>query len=550
MTLRDFPVFAFRFTRRREQGVRHSDSPAGASSTRESDVTDRVPVPIGRRGFLSAAGAVAGAAMMPGASAVASASSRATPHWRPRVRFTPERNWMNDPNGLVYHRGEYHLFFQHNPKGIEHANLSWGHAVSTDLVRWRELPVALKPDELGEIFSGSAVVDDHDTSGFFEGGSGLVAFYTSAGETQQQSIAHSADNGRTWTKYAGNPVIANPGIEDFRDPKVIRHEPTGRWVMMVAAGDRILFYDSTDLLTWNRRGEFGADRGAHGGVWECPDLFELPVDGDPDTTRWVLVVSINPGGPAGGSATQYFVGDFDGTTFTSHAEPDEVRWVDRGADFYAPQSWSDVPESDGRRLWVGWMSNWNYATQVPTLPWRGSMTVPREVGLSSTGSGVRLVQRPVAELRQARSRRRGFSGPVSGRGREPEFRGRCLDVVAEFRLDTATSFGFEVLAGRGVRTSVGYDVQRRELFVDRTRSGSVEVAPGFAARHAAELSVHGDRLRMRILVDRCGVEVFGGRGETVLTDLVFADEGADRLRPFALGGRVWLESLEVYDLEG
>lgn len=513
-------------------------------------MTDRVPVPIGRRGFLSAAGAVAGAAMMPGASAVASASSRATPHWRPRVRFTPERNWMNDPNGLVYHRGEYHLFFQHNPKGIEHANLSWGHAVSTDLVRWRELPVALKPDELGEIFSGSAVVDDHDTSGFFEGGSGLVAFYTSAGETQQQSIAHSADNGRTWTKYAGNPVIANPGIEDFRDPKVIRHEPTGRWVMMVAAGDRILFYDSTDLLTWNRRGEFGADRGAHGGVWECPDLFELPVDGDPDTTRWVLVVSINPGGPAGGSATQYFVGDFDGTTFTSHAEPDEVRWVDRGADFYAPQSWSDVPESDGRRLWVGWMSNWNYATQVPTLPWRGSMTVPREVGLSSTGSGVRLVQRPVAELRQARSRRRGFSGPVSGRGREPEFRGRCLDVVAEFRLDTATSFGFEVLAGRGVRTSVGYDVQRRELFVDRTRSGSVEVAPGFAARHAAELSVHGDRLRMRILVDRCGVEVFGGRGETVLTDLVFADEGADRLRPFALGGRVWLESLEVYDLEG
>ncbi|MCC5697330.1 glycoside hydrolase family 32 protein, partial [Klebsiella pneumoniae] len=234
----------------------------------------------------------------------------------------------------VYFQGEYHLFFQHNPYGDQWGNLSWGHAVSPDLVRWQELPVALEPDELGDIFSGSAVVDHHDSSGFFGGQPGLVAIYTSAGDTQQQSLAYSSDRGRTWTKYAGNPVIPNPGIPDFRDPKLFWHAPTNRWILLVAAGDRIHIYGSTNLVEWDKLSEFGADHGSHGGVWECPDLFELPVDGGP--TRWVLIVSINPGGPAGGSATQYFLGDFDGTTFTSDGAPNDVLWADRGADFYAP----------------------------------------------------------------------------------------------------------------------------------------------------------------------------------------------------------------------
>ncbi|NHD17711.1 MULTISPECIES: glycoside hydrolase family 32 protein [unclassified Actinopolyspora] len=501
-----------------------------------------------RRGFFAGSGALLGLGLLPRQSFAAQSSAN-TPHWRPEVRFTPRRNWMNDPNGLIRHRGEYHLFFQHNPSGIEHANMSWGHAVSTDLVNWQHLPVALEPDELGEIFSGSAVVDEHDSSGLFGGGSGIVACYTSAGRTQTQSIAHSSDGGRTWTKYPGNPVIDNPGIADFRDPKVIRHEPAGKWVLLLAAGDRVLFYESTDLLNWTKASEFGAEHGAHGGVWECPDLFELPVDGDESRSRWVLVVSINPGGPAGGSATQYFVGDFDGTEFVNENDPDEVRWVDRGADFYACQSWFGVPPEDGRRLWVGWMSNWAYAQHVPTSPWRGAMTAPREVGLTESSSGTRLVQRPVRELESARGPARHWRGMVPEHATAPRFRGTALDIVAEFEIvDGRPEFGFEVLAGDEHRTLIGYDAESRRLFVDRTRSGSAEVAPEFPARHETPLSVDGSRVRLRILLDHCGVEVFAEDGAAVLTELVLPDEGDDRGRVFCSGGRVFLESLRVHEL--
>lgn len=470
-----------------------------------------------------------------------------TPQWRPELHFTPRRNWMNDPNGLVFYEGEYHLFFQHNPASTEHGNLSWGHAVSTELTRWEELPVALEPDELGEIYSGSAVVDHHDTSGFFGGRSGLVAIYTSAGETQQQSIAHSSDRGRTWTKYDGNPVIPNPGVEDFRDPKVIRHEPSGQWVLLLAAGDRIEFYGSPDLKHWSRLGEFGADHGSHGGVWECPDVFELPVDGDASRSRWVLVVSINPGGPAGGSATQYFVGDFDGTTFTSDDPADQVLWVDEAADFYAPQSWSDVP---GRRLWIGWMSNWDYAGQLPTDPWLGAMTVPRQLELVTTDGGIRLAQKPVDELAARRGDPRRWSGTVSDAGGGPEFRGAALDVVVECELDTASAFGFDVFVGPGQRTRIGYDAVRAELFLDRTGSGRVDFAPEFPARHSSSLSLDGSgtTLRMRVLLDRSGVEVFADRGQAVLTDLVFPDPEGDGLALFAEGGQVRVTSLEVFTL--
>ncbi|CAM01582.1 fructan beta-fructosidase [Saccharopolyspora erythraea NRRL 2338] len=494
-----------------------------------------------RRGFLAGAGALVGLGLT-GAAAPASARPRGrTAQWRPAVHFTPRRNWMNDPNGLVHHQGEYHLFFQHNPESSDHANLSWGHAVSTDLSHWEELPVALLPDDLGEIYSGSAVVDHDNTSGFFDTEPGLVALYTSAGETQQQSLAYSTDRGHTWTKYEGNPVIPNPGVADFRDPKVIRYGD--KWVLMLAAGDRIAFYDSADLKNWNRISEFGVGHGSHGGVWECPDLFELPVDGDTGRTRWVLIVSINPGGPAGGSATQYFLGDFDGTTFTSEAPPEEVRWVEEGADFYAPQSWSDVPD---RRIWLGWLSNWDYAKQVPTEPWRGAMTVPRTVGLTETASGVRITQNPVPELESRRGKPQNWSGVISEQGPAPEFSGAVLDIVAEFRLDTATTFGVDVFVGEGQRTRIGYDVAARRLFVDRTASGT-SISPGFAATHSAELHPDGDVLRLRVLVDRSCVEVFGGRGETVLTELVFPGEG-DRVRPFATGGQVRVESLELYPL--
>ncbi|MER7011386.1 glycoside hydrolase family 32 protein [Saccharopolyspora sp. NPDC000359] len=496
-----------------------------------------------RRRFLAASGAVLGLGALHALTGTA-ASAAETPQWRPGVRFAPARNWINDPNGLVHFQGEYHLFFQHNPDGDQWGNMSWGHAVSPDLVRWQELPVALEPDELGEIYSGSAVVDHHDTSGFFGGQPGLVAIYTSAGDTQQQCLAHSSDRGRTWTKYEGNPVIPNPGVQDFRDPKVFWHAPTGRWVLLLAVGDRIHVHGSPNLRDWELLSEFGAGHGSHGGVWECPDLFELPVDGDPGRTKWVLIVSINPGGPAGGSATQYFLGDFDGTTFISDGAPDEIRWVDRGADFYAPQSFSDVP--DGRRLWLGWMSNWDYAEEIPTDPWRGSMTTPRQLGLTDTGDGVRLVQQPVDELAAVRSNRRAWRG-VIGTGRSPEFSGTSLEVLATFQPGAARSFGVDVFAGGGHRTRIGYDVAAQELFVDRTGSGTALISPAFPARHATPLAPTGDRLPLRIIADRSGVEVFAAGGRAVLTDLVFPDRGSDRVHLFADGGNAAVE-VEVFDL--
>ncbi|MHA6806232.1 glycoside hydrolase family 32 protein [Salinifilum ghardaiensis] len=496
-----------------------------------------------RRAFLTGAGAVAGLGLVSAATGSGglfaraergARSARATEQWRPRVRFAPARNWMNDPNGMVWFDGEYHLFFQHNPYGSDHDNMSWGHAVSTDLVRWEQLPVALRPDELGAVFSGGAVVDEHDTSGFFGGEAGLVAFYTADGESQTQCLAHSADRGRSWTKYEGNPVIDNPGIEDFRDPKVIRHEATGRWVLMLAAGDRIMFYGSSDLVRWELLSEFGAERGAHGGVWECPELFELPVDGG-GRSRWVLIVSINPGGPAGGSAAQYFLGDFDGTTFTP--DDDEVRWVDRGADFYAAQTWSGEP--DGRRLWVGWLSNWDYAEQVPTEPWRGSMSVPRELGLTERSGAVELVQRPVRELEAVRGRRHGWRGSVRGEQEIPGLSGGCLDIDATFRLPGGSggAFGLDVFATGNHRTRVGYDADAGELFTDRTASGSAQVHPDFPARHGTPLTLpDGGQLRIRLVLDRSSVEVFADDGRAVLTHLVLPDAPEESVvRLFATG---------------
>ncbi|GAB3299915.1 glycoside hydrolase family 32 protein [Parasphingorhabdus pacifica] len=510
---------------------------------------------FGRRGLLAGAGALVGLGLttLPGspaarASATASATAE-TSQWRPSVCFTPARNWMNDPNGMVYFQGEYHLFFQHNPYGDQWGNMSWGHAVSTDLVHWQELPVAMEPDHLGAIFSGCAVVDRQDTSGFFGGRPGLVALYTSAGDTQQQSLAYSSDRGRTWTKYSGNPVIPNSGEADFRDPKVFWHAPTSKWVMSLAVGDRIRFYGSPDLVHWQQLSEFGANHGSHAGVWECPDLFQLPVDGDADSSKWVLIVSINPGGPAGGSGMQYFLGDFDGTTFTADSAPGDVLWVEEGADFYAAVSWSDVP--DGRRLWLGWMSNWAYAGDIPTSPWRGGMSVPRELELISTEAGVRLAQQPVKELTRIRRNKRTWSGTVSEQGGSPDFAGTVLDIVAEFQLAgaTAPSFGFDVFADDSYRTRIGYDLAAQELFVDRKASGQTTVGATFPARHTVALTPIGDVLRIRIVIDKANVQVFGDRGQAMITDLVFPDTGSDRVRTFATGGQVTVQSLEIFDLD-
>jgi fructan beta-fructosidase len=474
--------------------------------------------------------------------------------YRPLYHFTPPQDFMNDPNGLVFFRGEYHLFYQHNPEGPRWGHMSWGHAVSPDLVHWRHLPVAIHESGGTMIFSGSAVVDGGNTTGFGRDGEPpLVAIYTGHGHGRQtQNLAYSLDRGRTWTKYAGNPVL-DIGSAEFRDPMVFRHGPTGRWVMVVvlAAEKKVRFYGSADLKSWERLSDFGP-AGATGGVWECPNLFPLPVEGRPGTTRWVLKVDVNPGSVSGGSGGQYFVGTFDGKAFTNESG-DWPLWIDYGKDFYAAQSWSDMPESDGRRVWLGWMANWQYANRLPTRPWRGAMTVPRTLTLCETPAGLRLAQAPVRELKALRGRHTRLADRVvSGKGGAPadeKISGAALEVVAEFEPGTASEFGLKVRRGEDEETLVGYDVRARALFVDRTRSGESDFNEEFSGRHAGPLAPEGGRVKMHLFVDTSSVEVFGNHGRTVITDLIFPDPASRGLGFYAKGGTAKLVALGAWELE-
>ncbi len=319
---------------------------------------------------------------------------------RPVYHYTPKKNWMNDPNGMVYFEGEYHLCYQHDKYDKVFSDMSWGHAISTDLIHWEEQPKAIVPDKdgLGMIFSGSAVVDKNNCAGFGE--NALIAFYTNTSPRQQQSMAYSTDKGRTWTKYSGNPVIKNEKggniPDDFRDPKVMWHKDSEKWIMSLAVKDHIEFWSSHNLKDWTKESEFGQELGAHGGVWECPDLFELPVDGDEKNKKWVLFVSINPGGPNGGSATQYFVGDFkeiDGKM--TYVTNQEEKWIDYGTDNYAGVTWSNI---ENKAIVIGWMSNWCYAFDVPTCNWRGAMTIPRELELKNLDGEFWVTSKPIEAL--------------------------------------------------------------------------------------------------------------------------------------------------------
>lgn len=450
--------------------------------------------------------------------------------YRPQYHFTPVGNWMNDPNGLVYYQGMYHLFYQYNPAAMVWGPMHWGHAVSTDLVHWQTLPIALFPDDAGDIWSGSIVADTTDSSGFFNGGSGLVAIYTAAHTVpQQQSIAYSKDGGTTWTKYAGNPVIPNPGVADFRDPKVFWYAPTQRWIMIVAGGT-VRFYSSPDLKTWTSESQLTEQT-------ECPDLFPLPVDGNVQHQEWVLSL--------GGRS--YELGTFNGHTFSKTAGPFTV---DFGADFYAAQSYSNIPTSDGRRIWIGWMDNWDYAQQTPTAPWRGAMTVPRSLSLKTFAEGVRLVQTPVTELQGLRGQHTSLDSQkiTAGSHTLAAVSGDTLDITAQFHIGTASEFGLAVRTGTGQQTTIGYDVSARQLFVDRTQSGTSSFSGSFAARHVAALVPNNNTVKMRILVDRSSVEVFGDDGHVVFTDQIFPDASSQGVQVYATGGSVTLSSLDAYQV--
>lgn len=467
---------------------------------------------------------------------------------RPLYHFTPPSGWMNDPNGMFYFDGLYHLFYQHNPDTTIWAPMHWGHAISRDLMTWEHRPVALYPDSLGMIFSGSAVVDHRNTTGLGRPeNTPLIAIYTYHDEEknkagfldfQTQGIAFSNDKGKTWEKYAGNPVLSNPGIRDFRDPKVFWHEATAAWIMSLAVDDHIRFYRSSNLLEWEYSGSFGKDFGAHGGVWECPDLFELKVDGS-DVSRWVLLVSINPGGPNRGSATQYFIGDFDGNTFTSENSEETILWLDWGRDNYAGVTWSDIPEADGRRIFMGWMSNWDYANQVPTDNWRSAMTLPRLLSLFNTSAGIRLKNYPVIETLSLRKGTLVLGAEEKSWDVGPAYEGRIRFEMPE---NADKDFGFEIFNQAGQVVRVGWDAGLKNFYIDRTQSGTNDFSEEFSGRSLVP-GVHGNEVVFDFWVDVTSIEVFIDGGKIGITDIFFPDSPLTGLRIFGdvemMGGAVY-----------
>ena len=447
--------------------------------------------------------------------------------YRPQFHFSPEEKWMNDPNGLVYHEGIYHLFYQYYPEDIVWGPMHWGHAVSEDMVHWEHKPIALYPDENGLIFSGSAVVDKKNTSGFGkEGKTPLVAIFTyhsmegeKAGrkDFQTQGIAYSLDNGDTWEKYKNNPVILNDGIKNFRDPKVFWHEPSDSWILTLVAGDHAKFYSSKNLKEWIYLSDFGKSQGAHGGVWECPDLFPLQVEGS-DGEKWVLIISINPGAPNGGSGTQYFVGDFDGTTFTSNQK--NPKWLDYGTDNYAGVTYNNVPEEE--RIFIGWMSNWDYARDTPTKKWRSAMTVPRKLSLHKVEDDYFLANYPIDKMGDLTSST--FVNQV-------EVAAATTDTLqveglnqSEVRLKTAAK-NFQLLFKNELDEVLVLDVDSKNqtLTVDRTLSGKVDFQEDFGAKkHVAPLkSFKEGPHQFKILMDWSSMELFVDQGMLSITEQLF-----------------------------
>ncbi|MEN0650261.1 glycoside hydrolase family 32 protein [Caldifermentibacillus hisashii] len=464
--------------------------------------------------------------------------------YRPVLHFSPNRNWMNDPNGLVFFKGEYHLFFQHNPFDNIHGPMYWGHAVSKDLVEWEELDIALFPDELGTIFSGSAVVDWHNTSGFFPDEPGLVAIFTHHLEgtennptKQSQSLAYSRDRGRTWVKYEGNPVLTHPTKVDFRDPKVFWHEASNKWMMVLATGQTVSFYSSPNLKEWKFESEFGDGIGSHDGVWECPDLFELSIDNS-GIKKWVLLVSIgdNPRFDSG-SRTQYFVGSFDGNQFV--AENNDIKWLDFGKDNYAGVSFSDIPQADGRRIYIGWMSNWRYANHVPTEGWRSQMTLPRELMLRKVDGDTIVVQKVVGELNSYFSKQEELNGVTISGEMDNSYEVDADYAEVELTLENvnASQYGLTIWHTKTQFTTITIDTNENRLSLDRKNSGKVDFSDNFPKTQTVNLK-GTIRIQLRIIIDTSSLELFINDGEQALTSLVYPDKACEGISLFAVKGNV------------
>lgn len=472
--------------------------------------------------------------------------------YRPQYHFSPEEKWMNDPSGLIYYEGNYHLFYQHNPMDNVWGPMYWGHAVSTDMISWKHEPIALEPDSLGTIFTGSSVLDSQNTSGLFDKSPGIVSIYTNDNKgTQQQSLAFSNDGGKTFKKYEGNPVLKNNGSRDYRDPYVFWHEPSKKWVMILAVGDKIEFYNSSDLKNWTYLSSFGSYVGSHGGVWECPGMFELPVDGDKSKMKWVLKVDVGNNAVAGGSGGQYFVGYFDGTKFINDNPNTTTLWLDYGPDFYAAQSFSGAKNDDGSYNWLAWMNNWKYAGVVPTETWRGQASIPRRVSLKSFPEGIRLIQTPITQLESLRY----SSKTLRNVNITPEknilknYSGNSYEIEAEFELGTAEEFGFKLRKSASEDTEVSYNVKNQNISLNRANSGIVSFNEYFKRKYTTELKSVDNKIKLHIFVDASSVEVFADDGKVVMTSLIFPDPNSKEIELYSKGGDVKLLSLEFHKLK-
>ena len=423
---------------------------------------------------------------------------------RPLYHHTPQYGWMNDPNGMFYKDGVWHLCYQYNPYGSQWENLSWGHSTSTDLINWKAEPTALEPDALGMMFSGCCVVDKNNTAGF--GKDAIVALYTTAGARQTQSLAYSTDGGKTFTKYADNPIITS-NVPDFRDPHVFWNEEAGFWNMILAAGQQMSIYSSKDLKEWKHESDFGAEYGNHGGVWECPDLMKMNVKGT-NKDKWMLICNINPGGPFGGSATQYFIGQFDGHKFTCEDEPSETKWMDYGKDHYATITFDNAPE--GRHVGIAWMSNWQYANQVPTKQYRSANSIVRDFGLFEYNGETYCSITPAKEMLAARGAR--VSQPTE-----------ACEIVVTVKGDAQII----LRNAKGERVVMTYDDEEETFDMDRRRSGNSSFSDAFPV--ATSSPTYGKVRQLRIFVDRCSVEAFDGDGKMCMTNLVFPSTPYDKI---------------------
>ncbi len=431
--------------------------------------------------------------------------------FRPRYHHTPLYGWMNDPNGMFYKDGVWHLYYQYNPYGSQWENMSWGHSTSRDLIHWDAQPLAIESDWLGAIFSGSAIVDKDHTTGF--GRNAVVAMYTSAGASQTQSIAYSTDGGQTFTKYAGNPVITF-NAPDFRDPKVFWHEPTSKWMVVLAVGQEVQFYSSKNLKEWKYESSFGREYGNHDGVWECPDMLCFG-------EKWVLLLNINPGGPFGGSATQYFVGRFDGHTFTCEDNPSETKWMDYGKDHYATVTFHNAPE--GRIVALPWMSNWQYANQVPTQQFRSANGLPRDLGIKTIGGETILTCIPSKEV-------------MVLRGKKVKQPTEACEIV----IDVKKQAEIVLSNTKGEQVTMHYDAQKQEFKMDRTKSGDVSFSEAFPCETAAP--TFGSIKQLRLFIDRCSIEAFDAEGKMVMTNLVFPSEPYNTIK--VKGGKTTIYQLD------